>query len=135
MKWSVDDYDREASMNLKERSIKLKTEIPAVFLALRKEATPLPARICAWVTIAYALSPIDLIPDFIPVLGYLDDLIILPILLVLTVKLIPDDILEECRIESNGFWQSGKRGRWIYSLPIVFIWLLVLILIVSCIWF
>jgi len=65
-------------MNLKERAKKLKTDIPAVFIAMKKRETPLPDKICAGATILYALSPIDLIPDFIPVLGYLDDLIILP---------------------------------------------------------
>ena len=64
--------------NLKERAQKLKTDIPAVFLALKEKRTPFLAKIIAAVVVVYALSPIDLIPDFIPVLGYLDDLIILP---------------------------------------------------------
>jgi uncharacterized membrane protein YkvA (DUF1232 family) len=76
-------------MNLKERAKQLKTDIPAVFIAIRKKETPALAKITAGVTVAYALSPIDLIPDFIPVLGYLDDLIVLPALVALTVKLIP----------------------------------------------
>ena len=62
-------------MNLKERAKKLKEEIPAVFLSLKDRETPLIAKILAGITIGYALSPIDLIPDFIPVLGYLDDII------------------------------------------------------------
>ena len=65
-------------MDLKARAKKLKADIPAIFLALKDKNTPLPAKIAAAVTVSYALSPIDLIPDFIPVLGYLDDLIILP---------------------------------------------------------
>lgn len=64
--------------NLKERAQKLKTDIPAVFLALKEKRTPFLAKMIAAVVVVYALSPIDLIPDFIPVLGYLDDLIILP---------------------------------------------------------
>ena len=59
---------------LKDRAKKLKTDIPAVFLALKDKRTPWYARILAAVIVVYALSPIDLIPDFIPVLGYLDDL-------------------------------------------------------------
>ena len=65
-------------MDLKARAKKLKADIPAIFLALKDKNTPLHAKIAAAVTVGYALSPIDLIPDFIPVLGYLDDLIILP---------------------------------------------------------
>ena len=70
---------------LKDRAKKLKTDIPAVFLALKDKRTPWYARILAAVIVVYALSPIDLIPDFIPVLGYLDDLIILPALIALIV--------------------------------------------------
>ena len=66
---------------LKDRAKKLKTDIPAVFLALKDKRTPWYAKILAAVIVVYALSPIDLIPDFIPVFGYLDDLIILPALI------------------------------------------------------
>jgi len=121
-------------MNLKERSIMLKTDIPAVYLALKKSETPLLAKICAGVTIVYALSPIDLIPDFVPVLGYLDDLIILPMMVALTVKLIPDEVFEQCRAESEELCRSGKPKKWIYALPIVSIWLLVFIIIIRAIW-
>ena len=60
-------------MNLKERANKLNTDIPAVFLALKHRRTPVLAKVIAAVTVCYALSPIDLVPDFIPILGYLDD--------------------------------------------------------------
>ena len=68
-------------MTLKERASSLKREIPAVFLALRDERTPVFTKILAAVTVACALSPVDLIPDFVPVLGYLDDVLVLPALL------------------------------------------------------
>lgn len=84
-------------MDLKKRAQKLKTDIPAIFLALKDKDTPLPAKVFAGLTIAYALSPVDLIPDFIPVLGYLDDVILLPALVSLTVKFIPGDVLEKNR--------------------------------------
>ncbi len=122
-------------MNLKERAKKLKTDIPAVFLALKKKETPVLAKICAGATILYALSPIDLVPDFIPVLGYLDDIIILPALLTLTVKLIPYDVFAECQRESEGLWQDGKPKKWVYALPIAAIWLLILFLIARALWF
>jgi uncharacterized membrane protein YkvA (DUF1232 family) len=73
-----------SQMSLKERAQKLKTDIPAVFIAMKKKETPIGAKIIAGLTVAYALSPIDLIPDFIPVLGYLDDIILLPVLVTLT---------------------------------------------------
>ncbi|MDY0318293.1 MAG: DUF1232 domain-containing protein, partial [Candidatus Izemoplasmatales bacterium] len=60
-------------MKLKERAKQLKTDIPAVFIAMKRKETPFLAKILAAITIVYALSPIDLIPDFIPILGYLDD--------------------------------------------------------------
>ena len=122
-------------MNLKERLTKLHTDIPAVYLALKKKETPLLAKLCAAITVVYALSPIDLIPDFIPVLGYLDDLIILPLMIVLTVKLIPDEIFAQCRVESKDLWQNGKPKKWIYALPIVSFWLLALFLIIRVIWY
>ena len=120
-------------MNLKERAKKLKTDIPAVFIALKKKETPLSAKIAAGVTIAYALSPIDLIPDFIPVLGYLDDLIILPALVALTIKLIPEEVFSRCREESQSLWQNGRPKKWYYALPVVIIWGLIAFLIIKAI--
>ncbi len=120
-------------MTLKERAKQLKTDIPAVFLALKKRETPWTAKLLAAVTVGYALSPIDLIPDFIPVLGYLDDLIILPALVALTVKLIPADVMAACRAEAEGMWSGGKPKRWYYAVPIVLVWLLVVWLIVRVI--
>lgn len=122
-------------MNLKERAKKLKTDIPAVFLALKKKEIPALARLCAGLTVAYALSPIDLVPDFIPVLGYLDDLIILPALVALTIRLIPNEVFAQCQSESEDLWQDGKPKKWIYALPIAGVWLLLLFLTVRAIWF
>ena len=118
-------------MDLKARASKLKTDIPALFLALKDKETPILAKIFAGIAVAYALSPIDLIPDFIPVLGYLDDVIILPMLLVITLKFIPKDMIEKYRKEAQGMWQSGKPKKSYYAIPIVVIWLLVLLLILK----
>ena len=122
-------------MNLKERAKQLKTDIPAVFLCLKSKETPLIAKILAGVTISYALSPIDLIPDFIPVLGYLDDFIFLPALIALTIRCIPKDTFERFRKEAEDMWKNGKPKRWYFAIPIVFIWLLILWLIVKAIFF
>jgi uncharacterized membrane protein YkvA (DUF1232 family) len=76
---------------------RLKRELHAVFIAARDPRTPWAARILAALVLAYALSPIDLIPDFIPVLGYLDDLILVPLGLWLCLRLIPSEIMDEAR--------------------------------------
>ena len=110
-------------MDLKARARKLKTDIPAVFLALGRKETPWLAKVVAYLAVGYALSPIDLIPDFIPVLEYLDDLIILPALVALTVRLIPGEVMEECRAQAQTLWKDGKPKRWYYAAPIVAIWL------------
>jgi uncharacterized membrane protein YkvA (DUF1232 family) len=85
--------------------------------------------------VGYALSPVDLIPDFIPVLGYLDDVILLPAFVALTIKFIPDDIFEQCRKESEDIWINGKPKKWYYAIPIVLIWALIIWMIVKRIWF
>ena len=122
-------------MNLKERAGKLKTDLPALFLALKDRETPVLAKALAGITVAYALSPVDLIPDFIPVLGYLDDVILLPVLIVITVKLIPAPVLERCRAQSEGIWKDGKPKKWVYAIPIVLIWLVIITLLLKAIIF
>lgn len=108
----------------KERAAKLKTDIPALWLCLRAKETPALAKVLAAVTVGYALSPLDLIPDFIPVLGQLDDFIILPLLATLTLKCIPKEVFERCRMEAVGMWVDGKPKKWYYALPVVVIWAL-----------
>ena len=109
-------------MNVKQ----LKSDIPCVFLCLKDENTPIVAKILACITVGYALSPIDLIPDFIPILGYLDDLILLPFLVYLTIHFIPEDIWNKNSEKSKDLWKEGKPKKWVYSLPIIFIWILLL---------
>ena len=118
-------------MNLKQRIEKLKINIPAIFLALGKKETPVLAKILAWMTVAYALSPIDLIPDFIPVLGYLDDLLILPILVTLTIKLIPKDVFAQCLEQSKNIWKEEKPSKWYFAIGIAFMWILIFMMILK----
>ena len=120
-------------MSLKEKAKQLKIDIPAVFLALKDKKTPWYAKLFAALTVAYALSPIDLIPDFIPVLGYLDDLILLPLLVALTVKFIPRDVFAAYRQQAEGMWQNGKPEKWYYAVPIILVWALIVFLIVKAI--
>jgi len=122
-------------MNLKERAAKLKADLPALFLALKDRETPVLAKVFAGITVAYAMSPVDLIPDFIPVLGYLDDVILLPTLIVITVKLIPAPVLERCRAQSEEMWKDGKPKKWVYAIPIVLIWLVIIALLLKAIIF
>ena len=112
-------------MSLKSRAQQLKADIPALFLALNSPDTPALARILAALTVAYALSPIDLIPDFLPVLGYLDDVLLLPAMAALTIRLIPRPVMDACRRQAAGLWQNRKPKRWYYALPIVVIWVLI----------
>lgn len=120
-------------MNLKERAKRLKQDIPAVFLSLKDRDTPLIAKVLACITVGYALSPIDFIPDFIPVLGYLDDVILLPALIALTVRLIPKEVWERNRNLCKTIWKDGKPKKWYFAIPILLIWLLILWLIVKAI--
>ena len=120
-------------MTLKERARKLKQDVPAVFLALKGRDTPLLAKILAGVTVAYALSPIDLIPGFVPVLGYLDDVLLLPALIALTVKLIPNKVWVRCQAESENMWKDSKPKKWYFAIPIVLIWLLIIWMIIKTI--
>ena len=122
-------------IDIKQRAKQLKRDIPAVFLTLKHKETPIIAKILAGITVAYALSPIDLIPDFIPVLGMLDDVILLPALIALTVKLIPPKVFEECRKKSEGMWADGKPKKWYFALPIILFWLLIAWLIDKAIFF
>ncbi len=99
----------------------MKRDIAALWLAVRHPGVPWPAKAVAAATVAYALSPIDLIPDFIPVLGYLDDLVILPFGILLAVRLVPAVILRELRERAveAGRLPASKAGL----LAILAIWL------------
>ncbi len=125
--------ERGAFMTLKERAAALKRDIPAVFLALKDRRTPVIAKILAGITVAYALSPVDLIPDFVPVLGYLDDVLLLPGLIALTVKRIPAEVLADCRNRAQGMWQDGRPKKWYYTLPIAAVWVLAAVLILKAV--
>jgi len=113
-------------MDLKARAKQLKIDIPAIYIALHKQETPRAAKIMAMVIVGYALSPIDIIPDFIPVLGLLDELILLPVLVALLIKMIPTEMMNQYRIEAEGLWIDKKPQKWFYAIPVVIVWLLML---------
>jgi uncharacterized membrane protein YkvA (DUF1232 family) len=118
----------------KTKAKQLKTEIVALYLASKHPGTPWYAKVLAVLIIGYALSPIDLIPDFIPVAGYLDDLIIIPAGIALLIKMIPKDVLEECRAKAQSDLLNNKSKNWVAGVIIVLIWLLAIYLIIKLIW-
>jgi uncharacterized membrane protein YkvA (DUF1232 family) len=100
---------------------RVRKETYAVYLAARDERTPWYAKAIAIVVVGYALSPIDLVPDFIPVLGYLDDLVIVPAGLAIAVRLIPSQVMEECRARASQ--KMDARANWKAAAVVVVIWL------------
>jgi uncharacterized membrane protein YkvA (DUF1232 family) len=99
----------------------LKRDISALWIAARDPRVPWYAKAAAGAAVAYALSPIDLIPDFMPVLGYLDDIIIVPLGILLVVRLIPAELMAEFRAEASA---AGRRPRSIIGLAVItVIWL------------
>jgi len=107
--------------SLKKQAKRLKTEVTALAYAQRHPDTPWYARAAALCVVAYALSPIDLIPDFIPVLGLLDDLILLPLGVYLTLKLVPEHVMVEARARAT----AQPPSKW-GAVVIVFSWLALL---------
>lgn len=101
----------------------LKREVYALYLAYKDPRVPWYARVFAACVVAYAFSPIDLIPDFIPVIGYLDDLILVPVGVALAVKMIPLTVLAECREEAQRVLAAGKPVNRAAAAVIICIWL------------
>lgn len=108
-------------MNVRLWAENLKRDIIAIWIAARDDRTPIVAKIVAATTAAYALSPIDLIPDFIPVLGYLDDVIIVPLGIWLALRLVPEQLMTEFRKTAS--WLTEKPKNVIMGFIVVAIWL------------
>ncbi len=100
----------------------LKKEIFALYYAYKDPRVPWYARLTAIIVVGYAFSPIDLIPDFIPVLGYLDDLILIPLGIALIIKLVPAEVLAECRERADRELTRNKPRNWIAAGVIALIW-------------
>ena len=113
----------------KDSARKLKRETYALYLAARHPRTPWYAKLFILCVAGYALSPIDLIPDFIPVLGYLDDLLIVPLGVGLALRMLPPDVLAECRREANARMPSERPKSWAAAAVIIVIWLGSLVLV------
>lgn len=108
----------------KRRASQLKVELYALYLAYRDPRVPRYARIFAACVVGYAFSPIDLIPDFIPILGYLDDLVIVPVGVVVALKMIPAVVMLDCRLRAQEVMKQGKPVNRTAAVIIVALWLL-----------
>lgn len=108
----------------------LKKEIKALYFAYKRPDVPLYAKIFVMIVLGYALSPIDLIPDFIPILGYLDDFILIPLGITLAIKMIPPKVLEECRVQAENDPRDGKPKNWIAGAIIILVWIVIICLVI-----
>src|SRR5512140_3268008 len=110
--------------NWKRRAQQLKVELYALYLAYRDPRVPIYARLFAACVVGYAFSPIDLIPDFIPILGYLDDFVIIPVGIVVALKMIPAVVMLDCRLRAQEVMKQGKPVNRAAAAIIVSLWLL-----------
>jgi uncharacterized membrane protein YkvA (DUF1232 family) len=116
--------------DLKITATKAKTEVVAIYLAFKHPQTPWHAKILALAVAIYAISPVDFIPDFIPVIGYLDDVIIVPLGILLVSKCIPESVMLECRANAQNYTGSCKGiKRWAIAC-VVLCWLMLLLAVV-----
>ena len=112
----------------KARGLKLQTY--ALYFAYRDARTPWYAKAFTALVVAYAFSPIDLIPDFLPVLGYLDDLVIIPLGVWLALKLIPPQVMAECRLQAEASLGEGKSRFKFMAVVFIAVWVVVLLFVV-----
>jgi len=115
--------------SFKEKVRNLKTEVHALYLASKDPRVPWYAKVLMALTIGYAISPIDLIPDFIPVLGQLDDLIIVPAGIALAIKTVPKNVMEDYRRKARDE-PIDTKTKWVVALIIVSIWVLAIYLVI-----
>jgi uncharacterized membrane protein YkvA (DUF1232 family) len=109
---------------LQQKAKQLKSEAQVLMIAYKDSRTPLNAKILIGITVGYLLCPIDLIPDFIPVLGLLDDLIIVPLLIVASIKLIPVNVLNDARAVVKDNPERFKKNNWLFAIVVIIIWIL-----------
>jgi uncharacterized membrane protein YkvA (DUF1232 family) len=117
----------------KQKARALKIQIYALYLAYHHPRTPWYAKAFAALVVGYAFSPIDLIPDFVPVLGYLDDLILLPIGVKIAIRLIPADVMAESQEKAREQSRAGKPVNYLAAVMIVLIW--VILFVLAAVWF
>ena len=121
----------KAFERLKQKSRHLKIEIYALYLAYRDPRVPWYAKAFVALVVGYALSPIDLIPDFIPVLGYLDDLNLIPLGVAVALKMIPEKVMDDCRIRSKELMNKKKPINRVAAVVIICIWLMLIVMTIA----
>ncbi|MCB9078809.1 MAG: DUF1232 domain-containing protein [Anaerolineaceae bacterium] len=126
--------DKQRLVVWRNRVQQIKIETYTLWLAYRHPQAPWYAKLVATCVVGYAFSPIDLIPDFIPVLGYVDDLILLPLGIMLALRLIPQPVLEECRLQARDRIAQRKPPNWVAGSIIIAIWLVGLVAVVLFGW-
>jgi len=112
----------------------LKQDTYALYLAARDPRVPVVAKLVVILVVAYALSPIDLIPDFIPVLGYLDDMLLLPMGIALAIKLMPRDVWEDCKNQARAELASELPRNRTAAIVVVMVWIGLLALVAWLAW-
>jgi uncharacterized membrane protein YkvA (DUF1232 family) len=115
--------------SLKQRARRLKADVFALYAAARHPGTPWYAKLFIAAIVAYALSPIDLIPDFIPVIGLLDEVILLPFAIVLAIRMIPADVMAECRARASAERLDRTRVGRIGAAIVVLVWIALIVLV------
>ncbi|MGB8956845.1 MAG: YkvA family protein [Tumebacillaceae bacterium] len=119
---------------LKQRARQLKRQVYTLYYACRDPRVSIGVKLFAACVVAYAFSPIDLIPDFIPVLGYLDDLILVPLGVYLALKMIPPFVREDCAVKADELIKRGKPKNWWAGALIILLWLAVAAWLAVRIW-
>ena len=114
----------------KQRARALKVETYAIWLAYKDPRVPWYARVFAACVVGYAFSPIDLIPDPIPVLGYLDDLVLVALGIALALKMIPPEVMAECRERADVAMREGEPTNWKAAAAIIILWVLLALVVI-----
>ena len=114
----------------RQRARELKTEVYALYLAYKDPRVPWYARVFIACVVGYAFSPIDLIPDFIPIIGYLDDLILIPLGIKMALSMIPESIMNESRLKAQEIIRQGKPVNWVAAGVIILVWVLFATLVI-----
>lgn len=109
---------------VKSNAKEIKRNVFVLYLAYRDPRVPWYAKLFTILVVAYAFSPIDLIPDFIPILGYIDDIVLVPLGIVLALKMIPAPVIEDCRARAEEISKSGKPKNWFVGGLFILIWIL-----------
>jgi uncharacterized membrane protein YkvA (DUF1232 family) len=117
----------------KDAARELRRDVYTLYYAYKDPRVPWYAKVLAASVVAYAASPIDLIPDFIPILGYLDDLVIVPVGIMVALRWVPKQVLQECRAKAEAANATGALRNWYTAFVIIAIWALVAVLIVRAV--